>query len=148
MKFEDITYDGFDALQGGSSQVLANAFAMDTGKALTEADLFTSGTYILHQVQGQYYIVAEKRDNGRIKVRAIVNKDAELAFAEELRRHRDANELSPPDERVMYSCPPWILALLLFEHNVSPHEDEAAFERALYKHYPNFWLDKARAPKR
>ena len=147
-KFEDIEYDAFGALEGSSENVIANAMVMDTGKALTEADLLTEGTYPLHVAPGQYTLMAHKMKNGNIKFEARVMLTAEKLFDEELQRDRHANELSAPDQRVKWNAPPWIMALLLFEHDVHPDQDIVAFEKALYTHYHKFWLDEARAPKR
>ena len=147
-KFEDIDNDSFGALEGNSENVIANAYALDTGKALTETDLLTEGTYPLHVAPGQYTLMVHKFKNGNLKFEARVLLTAEKLFDEELQRDRHANELSAPDQRVKWNAPPWILALLLFEHDVHPDWDMAAFEKALYTHYNKFWLDEARAPKR
>ena len=56
-KFEDIDNDSFGALEGSSENVIANAYALDTGKALTETDLLTEGTYPLHVAPGQYTLI-------------------------------------------------------------------------------------------
>ena len=147
-KFKDIDNDGFGALEGSSENVIANAFVMDTGKALTEADLLTEGTYPIHEAPGQYVLMAHKFKNGNVKFEARVMLTAEKLFDEELQRDRHANDLSPPDQRVKWNAPPWIMALLLLQHDVHPTWDQEAFEKALYTHYPKFWLDEARAPKR
>lgn len=147
MKFEDIKEDDFSNLKGSSEQVLGEAFVMDTGKALIEPDLFPEGTYPLHQGPG-FVVLAHKLANGNIKFEALVSKDIEANFELELRDDRDANLHRPADQRVKYNCPPWIMALLLFEHNVSPHEDNEKFEKKLYENFPKFWIDNDRAPKR
>ena len=122
------------------------AIAMDTGAALIEPDLFTEGTYPIHTAPGQYVLMVHKFKNGNVKFEARVYKHAEETFNKELERDRHANELSPADQRCKYNCPPWILALLLFEHDTAPGQPD--FERKLYENFPNCWLDEARAPKR
>lgn len=144
--FEDLQDDGFGALSGGSEEVLAGAFALDTGKALTETDLFPEGTYPLHTSPGQYILLAHKVANGNIRVEARVYKSAEALFELELERDRARNELVPKDQKCKYNCPPWAMALLLFEHDTAPGHDN--FEKKLYENFPRYWLDDARAPRK
>ena len=146
-KFEDIEEQKLTSLDGSSEQVLGEAFLLDTGKALIEPDLFNEGTYVLHQGSG-FVILVDKFKNGNVKFKAIVHKDAETNFDLELQNDREANEHRPADQKCKWNCPPWILALLLFEHDVHPEYDIEKFEKKLYENYPKFWLDEARAPKR
>ena len=139
--------DIFDALKGGSEQVLGEAFLLDTGKALTEKDLFTEGSYTLHHAPGQYILLAHKFADGSIRFEAKVYKTAEEIFDRELQADREANEHRPMDEKVKWNAPPWIIALALFEHNVNPEDDMEKFEKVLYTYYPKYWIDEARAPK-
>ena len=144
--FEEIEDFSFGDLKGSSEQVLGEAFIMNTGAALVEPDLFTEGTYPIHTAPGQYIIMLHKFKNGNVKFEARVYKSAEELFNKELEHDRHVNELSPAHERCKYNCPPWILALLMFEHHTAPGQPD--FERKLYENFPNCWLDEARAPKR
>lgn len=148
-KFEDFdNKDLITGLQGSSDQVLGEAFVLDTGAALTENDLFTEGSYVVHHVPGVYIMEYHKDPKARTEHFQIKVYDyARQEFEQELREKRDMNEHIADDQKVVYHVAPWIIADLLMNHDVHPQQDEAAFEKKLWELYPGCWLNEAKAPR-
>ncbi len=137
--FEDIADDGFGALEGGSENVLANAFITNTGAALTEYDLFGEGRYPIHSVPGVYTLFVQKDNKNQITFITGVEDFAMKSWEEDRANDLAMNEIRGADQRCKSNIPMWILAELMFIHDVTP-EDGYAFEKAVKTHYPKCWL--------
>lgn len=138
MRFEDLTDDGFGALQGGSQQVLGEAFANNTGAALTEYDLFPEGRYPIHSVPGQYTLFAQKDSKNQLTFVTAVEDSAMKAWEEDVARDRAFNEIAGKDQRCRTNVPPWIMAAMMFNHDVMPEDPH--WEKTLKQHYPRCYL--------
>ena len=148
-KFEEFSEeDLITGLQGSSEQVLGDAFVVDTGKALTETDLFTKGSYVVHHVPNVYIMEYHKDPKAKTEHFQVKVYDyARQAFEKELDEMKRSHEDTPDGQKPIYHIPPWVMAMLLMQHDVHPEWDEEAFEKALWKHYPSCWIDMSKAPR-
>ncbi len=139
MKFEDYKDDGFNSLTGSSEQVLGNAFTINTGAALTEYDLFTEGRYPIHHVPGCYTLFVQKDSKKQLTFVTAVEDLAMKAWEEDRANDVAMNGIRGNEQRCKSNIPMWILAELMFVHDVTP-DDGVAFEKAVKTHYPRCWL--------
>ena len=149
--FEDIEDFKMTDLDGSSQQVLTDAFMMDAGAALTEADLFTAGSYPIVQEQGMFTIYAKKVNNNTIELRTVVEDWAIEAAKKDLAHEKAVYEkaIETKTEGVIckYCVPAWIQAELMFRFGVSPEIDILDYERTLWREYPHLWVDTRKAPR-
>ena len=148
-KFEDIPDFSFQDLEGSSENVLANAFIQNAGAALTEADLFTQGSYPIHHEPGMFTIYAHKTGKNEIELRTVVEDHAFDAWKAEAQLEREANEHRPKDQRCKTVVPYWVMAEMMFRFDFNPDVDSTeTFQNLVWLHYPHCWVDAHSAPKR
>ena len=144
----------FDDLHGDSDQVLVDSFAMNTGSAITEADLFTDGDYPLFEIPNAVKVWAHKSPAG-ICVRMWTADWLDEDYARRLQQHKDRfEEISrKPNFREteavwpIYVLDKYHYVYLMFAHNVDPDMDEKEFEKVLWREMPFAWVDVEMAPK-
>ncbi len=150
-EFDDYKDATFDDLQGGSDQVLGDAYLLDTGKAITEKDLFTEGSYPLHLEPGaEVWAVRDKQ--GAVQVRVLVEPWREETYREELEVHRRTfNTLTDEQKKTqptpIYHLKAYHVAIMSALHDVHPYWDEEEFEKVLWREMPDAWIDVSKAPR-
>ena len=145
--FEDIEDFKMTDLDGTSQQVLTDAWMMNTGAALTEADLFTAGSYPIHHEPGMFTIYAKKVNDNTMEMRTVVEDWAIEAAKKELVDEKALNELRPASDRCKHCVPMWIRTEIMFKHNINPDLEPEKYEQIIWQEYRDCWLDDARAPK-
>lgn len=145
-EFEDYKESDFDDLWGDGTQVIDDALAMNTGKAITEKDLLTEGKYPLHLEKGAE-VWAVRSKNGDVHVEVNVMPYRWEGYWKKVQSMKDQWKDVSGESKPWYHLEGFVIAVLYALYDVHPMWDEAEFEKVLWREMPEAWISPEFAPK-